>query len=227
MMPSMPISSLFFAVDSNLSNTPHPYFLCHHHFFLFLVLQSPISFPTLYPQGVSITRHRPSVTTHIPSTTPPISSISVPSFHLKLYPSRHHLHALQIFNACKLFSPNLYPANDDERTHITKEWLERLFVKFQTSEEEQDRCRGECLEMVETMREIIPNKSLFEAWEFASTTPERPINWHGLSNLWRRVMVIPVSTAICERGFSKQNPIKIHLRTSLKLETLNALMCIV
>jgi hypothetical protein len=33
------------------------------------------------------------------------------------------------------------------------EWLERLFVKFQTFEEEQDRCRGECLEMVETMRE--------------------------------------------------------------------------
>ena len=55
---------------------------------------------------------------------------------------------------------------------ITEEWLERLFVKFQTSEEEQDQCRGECLEMVETMREMIPNKSLFEAWEFAGTTPE-------------------------------------------------------
>jgi hypothetical protein len=31
-------------------------------------------------------------------------------------------------------------------------------------------------------------------------------------------------TPICERGFSKQNLIKIHLRTSLKLETLDALM---
>jgi hypothetical protein len=31
-------------------------------------------------------------------------------------------------------------------------------VKFQTSEEEQDRCWGECLEMVETTREMIPNK---------------------------------------------------------------------
>ena len=131
---------------------------------------------------------------------------------------------LGIFNACKLFSPNLYPANDDERTHITEEWLERLFVKFQTSEEEQDRCRGECLEMVETMREMIPNKSLFEAWEFACTTPEWSINWPGLNNLWRRVMVIPVSTAICERGFSKQNLIKSHLRSYLKLETLDALM---
>ncbi len=74
------------------------------------------------------------------------------------------------------------------------------------------------------MREMIPNKSLFEAWEFAGTTPEWSINWLGLSNLWRRVMVIRVSTAICERGFSKQNLIKSHLRTSLKLETLDALM---
>jgi hypothetical protein len=37
-------------------------------------------------------------------------------------------------------------------------------------------------------------------------------------------MVIPVSTTICERGFSRQNLIKNHLRTSLKLETLDALM---
>jgi hypothetical protein len=108
---------------------------------------------------------------------------------------------LGIFNACKLFSPNLYPANDDERTRITKEWLERLFVKFHTSKEEQDWCRGECLEIVETMREMIPNKSLFEAWEFVGITPEWSISWPGLSNLWRRVMVIPVSTAICERVF--------------------------
>jgi hypothetical protein len=56
-------------------------------------------------------------------------------------------------------------------------------VKFQTYEEEQDWCRGECLEMVETMREMIPNKSLIEAWEFASTTPEWSINWLGLINL--------------------------------------------
>jgi hypothetical protein len=39
-------------------------------------------------------------------------------------------------------------------------------------------------------------------------------------------MVIPVSTAICERGFSKQNLIKSYLSTSLKLETLDALICI-
>ena len=97
-------------------------------------------------------------------------------------------------------------------------------MKFHTFEEEQDRCRGECLEMVETMREMILNKSLFEAWEFVGTTPQWSTNWHGLSNLWRRVMVIPVSTTTCERGFSKQNLIKSHLRTHLQLEISGALM---
>jgi hypothetical protein len=156
-MSSMSISYLSFVVNSHHSSTPHSNFLFHHHFFLFLVLQSPISFPTLYPQGVSITCHRPSVTTRIPSTTPS-HFFHFNSFHLKLFPWRHHLLALQIFNACKLSSHNLYPANDDERTRITEEWLERLFVKFQTPEEKQDRNRGECLEMVEIMREMIPNK---------------------------------------------------------------------
>jgi hypothetical protein len=74
------------------------------------------------------------------------------------------------------------------------------------------------------MKEMIPNKSLFEAWEFAGITPEWSINWPRLSNLWRRVMMIPVSTGLCERDFSKKNLIKSHLRTSLKLETLDALM---
>jgi hypothetical protein len=74
-------------------------------------------------------------------------------------------------------------------------------VKFQTSEEEQVRWRGECLKMVETMREMISNKSLFEVWKFVGTTREWSINLPRLSNLWRRVMVIPMSTAICERGF--------------------------
>jgi hypothetical protein len=77
---------------------------------------------------------------------------------------------------------------------------------------------------METMRDMITNKSLFEAWEFASTNLEWSINWLGLSNLWRRVMVILRSTKIRERVFSKQNLIKSHLRTSLKLKTLDALM---
>ena len=77
-----------------------------------------------------------------------------------------------IFNAYKLFSPKLYLVDDDERSRITEEWLERLLQKFQVLDQERDQCRGKCLELVETIREMIPNKSFFEAWEFVCTTPE-------------------------------------------------------
>ena len=102
--------------------------------------------------------------------------------------------------------------------------MERLLQKFQVVDQERNQCWGECLELVETMREMISNKSLFEAWEFACITPEWSTNWPALIKLWRKVLVIPVSIAICERGFSKQNLIKNYLRSSLKLVTLDALM---
>ena len=44
------------------------------------------------------------------------------------------------------------------------------------------------------------------------------------TKLWRKVLVLPASIAICERGFSKQYLIKNYLRSSLKLVTLDALM---
>jgi hypothetical protein len=98
---------------------------------------SPNSILKVFPSPV-IHIARPSPRTHIPSTTPPISSISIPS----IWSSSHRGNTYMLCNACKLFSPNLSPANDDERTRNTEEWLERLFVKFQTSEEEQDQCRA-------------------------------------------------------------------------------------
>ena len=36
--------------------------------------------------------------------------------------------------------------------------------------------------------------------------------------LAKKILIIPSSIAICERGFSKQNAIKSHLRASLKFE---------
>ena len=42
----------------------------------------------------------------------------------------------------------------------------------------------------------------------------------------QKMLVIPASTAICERGFSKQNVVKSTLRSRLRLNTLDALMCV-
>ena len=49
-------------------------------------------------------------------------------------------------------------------------------------------------------------------------------NWPKLMQLWQKIILIPSSTAIVERRFSKQNAIKSHLRNKLNLKTLDALM---
>jgi hypothetical protein len=50
------------------------------------------------------------------------------------------------------------------------------------------------------------------------------VNWSHLMQLWQKIIVIPTSIVIHEKGFSKQNAIKNHLQASLKLDTLNILM---
>lgn len=42
--------------------------------------------------------------------------------------------------------------------------------------------------------------------------------------LWQAILVIPASTAECERGFWRQNKIKSDDRNNLNLETLDAHM---
>ena len=46
----------------------------------------------------------------------------------------------------------------------------------------------------------------------------------GSAELAERLLVAPVSTADCERGFSKQNIIKTKLRNALGLKNLDNLM---
>ena len=46
--------------------------------------------------------------------------------------------------------------------------------------------------------------------------------WNGpkLMQLWQQVILIPSDITICERGFSKQNAIRSHLRSRLNSKTL-------
>ena len=131
---------------------------------------------------------------------------------------------LPIFNAIKLFNPKYYPADEEDRTRATDVWLERLMEKFVPSENDRDACRAEMLEFVETIRHECPQKSIHEAWALCGCTLEWKTNWPNLIKLWQKMLVIPASTAICERGFSKQNIVKSALRSRLHLNTLDALM---
>jgi hypothetical protein len=115
--------SVFYFLMSILIFPIHPILIPLPPSFLFISCPS-ISHLFLYTLFSRCFHHPSSPVRHHPHSlhnTPHFLHFS--SFHLKLFPSRHHPPALQIFNACKLFSPNLYLANDDERTRIIEEWF--------------------------------------------------------------------------------------------------------
>ena len=59
----------------------------------------------------------------------------------------------------------------------------------------------ELLEFVETLRHECENKSLYEAWQFCGGFNEWYSNWPHLMKLWQKILVIPLSIAICEGDF--------------------------
>jgi hypothetical protein len=52
---------------------------------------------------------------------------------------------------------------------------------------------------------------LLEAWTHYGSMNEWFVNWSQLMQLWQKIIVIPMSIVIREKGFSKQNAIKNHL----------------
>ena len=65
---------------------------------------------------------------------------------------------------------------------------------------------------------------MFGAWDLCGDEPEWFEGFPYLMHLWQAILVIPASTAVCERGFSKLNRIKNDDRSRLSLETLDMLM---
>ncbi|KAH7306532.1 hypothetical protein KP509_22G017300 [Ceratopteris richardii] len=68
------------------------------------------------------------------------------------------------------------------------------------------------------------NKSMHDAWELCRSNKSWWNMFPEMMKLWQLSLVIPASTAACERGFSRQNFIKNTSTCSLGLETLDALM---
>ena len=131
---------------------------------------------------------------------------------------------LPVFNVARLFSPKHYPIDALDRGTLTEQWLNRLVTHFKWSSVLVDEANAELLEFVEMLSSACQHRSMHEAWGFCGHDREFKINWPTLMSLWQAILVIPTSTAVCERGFSKQNWVKSERRTCLNLDTLDALM---
>ena len=131
---------------------------------------------------------------------------------------------LPIFNAARFFSPKHYPMDALDRGTLTEQWLNRLVTHFKWSSVLVDQANAELLEFVEMLSSACQHRSMHEDWVFCGRDREFKINWPTLMSLWQAILVIPTSTVVCERGFSKQNWVKSERRTCLNLDTLDALM---
>ena len=134
---------------------------------------------------------------------------------------------LPVFNAAKLFSPRCYFEEENERDSKTRQWLLRLCEKFDTGNSpiiDTEKCEGEMESFVVTLHRAYPKKNMFGAWEQCRGEPEWCESFPNLMKLWQVVLILPASTASCERGFSKLNRIKNDDRSRLCLETLDTLM---
>ena len=78
-------------------------------------------------------------------------------------------------------------------------------------------CKGELLELTETLRLGCVNKTICEAWRIHGSNLEWHTNWLKLMQLGQKIILNTPSRTICERGFSKQNAMESHLRNRLNV----------
>jgi hypothetical protein len=77
---------------------------------------------------------------------------------------------------------------------------------------------------MKTSLDVLKNFTPVKFYTLCGNDREFMINWPTMMSLWQAILVIPTSTVVCERGFSKQNWVKSERRTRLNLDTLDALM---
>lgn len=132
-----------------------------------------------------------------------------------------------LFNAAKLFSPRNYPSDIKDRGQFAKDRLGNLCAKFSVGSPTliyEERCQGELIRFVTYIMDSYPTKGLFETWTQCSNEIEWRQMLPELFKLFQIVMLLPSSSVMCERGFSKQNKIKSHGGASISLKTLDKLM---
>lgn len=113
--------------------------------------------------------------------------------------------------------------NEKTRGEITSLWLSRLLTKLGDNVVNAEGCKKELSKFVSRMYIGCGGMPFKDAWQVFSCTSQCD-TFPNMVRLWQAILVLPISSVACERGFSKQNLIKSNRRQCLKVETLEALM---
>ncbi|KAH7439136.1 hypothetical protein KP509_04G046900 [Ceratopteris richardii] len=113
---------------------------------------------------------------------------------------KKHFEDISFYNAFKVFSPSSYPHDAYDREKMTLE------------------------DFVGMLYRTAQHKSMHDSWRSCNVIKSWWDTYPEMMRLWQVSLVIPASTSSCECGFSRQNFIKNMCRSSLGLDTLDALM---
>lgn len=124
---------------------------------------------------------------------------------------------------CSIFDPSFIsstiPPSQETLTTLS-DFLQKC--SFSNSE---DLC-SEVVGFHEFVRHVGSSAGLTSVKDIAQFSFRHSSVYPVVGYLGRRLLVLPVSTVDCERGFSRQNLIKTDLRNSLKIESLSNIMMI-
>lgn len=122
---------------------------------------------------------------------------------------------------CSIFDPSLISSTTSpshETLTILIDFIQKCFYfKF----------RGFMFGIVgfhEYVRHVGSSAGLTSVKDVAQFSCRHSSMYPVVGYLGRRLLVLPVSTVDCERGFSRQNLIKTDLRSSLKIESFSNIM---
>ncbi|KAH7424145.1 hypothetical protein KP509_12G092200 [Ceratopteris richardii] len=137
-----------------------------------------------------------------------------------------HFEDISVYNAFKVFSPSSYLPDVYDREKMTLEWLNRVINRLNVDSRMVDirKCINEREDFVGMLYRTAQHKSMHDSWRSCSVIKSWWHTYPEMMRLWQVSLVIPASTSSCERGFSWQNFIKNMCRSSLGLDTLDALM---
>ncbi|MCO5596642.1 hypothetical protein L7F22_050710 [Adiantum nelumboides] len=133
---------------------------------------------------------------------------------------------IPVFDACKLFSPKHYPTEEFKMETCSKLWLEKILEQFGSLIADKEKCMGEMDSFTMVLASNFKHKSFREAWDVCKNDVTMRDSFPDMMRLWEILSVVPVNTAVVERGFFVQNTIKSTHRTSMSITTLENYMYI-
>ncbi|KAH7421774.1 hypothetical protein KP509_13G074700 [Ceratopteris richardii] len=122
---------------------------------------------------------------------------------------------LLVFNAFKIFSPFSYPIDAYDREKMSQEWLNRIINRLNID--------THMIDIRKSMNER-EDFSMCDAWVACNESSSWWDLYPEMMKIWQLCLFVLASTSACELGFSHQNFIKSVSRSSLGLETLDALI---